>query len=377
MSHYPAHWRIALVLCVIVLLSVVDVALGSLGRRVDDYRTRRVGQRTEDVERAYRRRHPYYDHDLVPRYSGSAAWGPRDYAIRTNSLGFRDESPREIPSRTSAFRLILIGDSFTEGSGVEWDSTFAGILARQYAPEGVDLLNAGVDSYSPAIYWKKIEYLLERESVQMDAVVVFLDMSDINDEAWGYRIDAAGHVIEGTYHELTGWNRWLRLWRHNSLTYSAAARAVRTLWPPASSAVCPDIPVDCRAAWATSPEVMDLYGRDGLRRADEHLTRLAALLRARGIPLTLVVYPWPQQLRWNDRSSLQVTYWEQWARREQVDFIELFTAFFAQADALGTDEAMTRFFIPDDIHWNTQGHRVVADAFARRYTGPWRRAHGR
>jgi lysophospholipase L1-like esterase len=90
------------------------------------------------------------------------------------------------------------------------------------------------------------------------------------------------------------------------------------------------------------------------------MTRLAALLRARGIPLTIVVYPWPHQLIWEDRSSVQVTYWRDWAAREQTGFIELFTTFFAEADAMGTSEALARYFIEDDIHWTADGHRLVA-----------------
>jgi hypothetical protein len=46
-------------------------------------------------------------------------------------------------------------------------------------------LNAGVASYSPSIYYKKIKYLLE-SGLQFDEVVLFSDTSDVTDEATSY-----------------------------------------------------------------------------------------------------------------------------------------------------------------------------------------------
>jgi len=119
---------------------------------------------------------------------------------------------------------------------------------------------------------------------------------------------------------------------------------------------------DCRAAWTMSERAMIRYGHDGLRRADTHMTELAALLRRHRIPLTIVVYPWPQQLRWFDRNSIQIRHWREWADREGADFKELFTTFFAETTAPGVEAAIERDFIRGDVHWTPEGHRRVADA---------------
>ena len=171
-----------------------------------------------------------------------------------------------------------MGDSFTEGLGVVYESTFAGRLASSYAAEGIDVLNAGVLTYS------------------------------------GRVVDAPGLPFD-----LIG------AWTRNSLTYRGVAKAAQILRPHAPLVGCTSVDARefvCLGGWTLSRAAMDRYGRDGLRRADEQMTRLAALLRARGIPLMIVVYPWPQQSLWNDRSSLQVSYWRRWAERERVGFIE-------------------------------------------------------
>lgn len=201
----------------------------------------------------------------------------------------------------------------------------AGLLATMFAPDGIDVLNAAVQGYSPAIYWKKIEDLLERRRLRFDAVIVFIDIS------------------------------------------------VQTLYPHPPWIGCTPVEADkssCRAAWTLSRVAMDRFGQDGLRRADGHMTQLAALLRAHRIPLTVAVHPWPHQMRWNDRSSVQVFHWSRWAEREEAQFIDLFSPFFAEIDVLGTTEAIRRHFISGDVHWAALGHRLVAETVGRQFARP-------
>ena len=70
---------------------------------------------------------------------------------------------------------------------MNFDDTFAGMLYRagQERSEKIEFLNAGVLSYSPSIYYKKIKYLLQ-SGLQFDEVVLFSDTSDGMDEATSY-----------------------------------------------------------------------------------------------------------------------------------------------------------------------------------------------
>jgi hypothetical protein len=105
----------------------------------------------------------------------------------TNSLGFKDGSVRDVPLQTTGRRILLIGDSFTEGIGMPFEDSFAGLLdhAGKERPEKIKFLNADVASYSPSIYYKKIKYLLEK-GLRFDEVVLFSDTSDVTDEATTY-----------------------------------------------------------------------------------------------------------------------------------------------------------------------------------------------
>jgi hypothetical protein len=107
--------------------------------------------------------------------------------LYTNSLGFKDATVRPVSLRTSTRRVVLIGDSFTEGMELPFEDTFAGMLyaAGQGQSPKIESLNAGGGSSPPTIYYKKIRYFLD-QGLRFDELVVFPDMSDVLDEASRY-----------------------------------------------------------------------------------------------------------------------------------------------------------------------------------------------
>ena len=73
---------------------------------------------------------------------------------------------------------LLIGDSFTEAVGVDWDDSYAGILFNRLENRGIEILNAGVIRYSPRIYYLKTEHLLNIRKLRFDELIVFIDTFD-------------------------------------------------------------------------------------------------------------------------------------------------------------------------------------------------------
>src|SRR5262249_39821424 len=129
---------------------------------------------------------PEYDHAVKPNFAGYRGWGWDRFPYYTNSLAFRDASVRSVPLASSGRRVVLMGDSFTEGSH-RFEDTFAGLLyqAGQQRSDKIEFLNAGVGSYSPVIYYRKTKALIGR-GLQFDEMVVFSDISDVCDESRAY-----------------------------------------------------------------------------------------------------------------------------------------------------------------------------------------------
>ena len=101
---------------------------------------------------------------------------------RTNSLGLRD---REYPEAgpPGGLRILLLGDSFTEGSTLDFEDTVAKRMERDLAARcrrPHEVINGGNASYSPIL-----EYLLLKEigpRLRPDIVVLNFDMTDVHDD---------------------------------------------------------------------------------------------------------------------------------------------------------------------------------------------------
>ena len=87
-------------------------------------------------------------------------------------------------------------------------------------------------------------------------------------------------------------------------------------------------------------------------------------MASRNIPLTIVVYPWAQQIAQNDRDSKQVRLWREFCPGHCKAFIDLFPAVFAAADA--DKDWYEHLYIVGDDHFSAQGNRLMFEELAKR-----------
>jgi hypothetical protein len=91
---------------------------------------------------------------------------------------------------------------------------------------------------------------------------------------------------------------------------------------------------------------------------------LADLLKSHGIPLTVVVYPWPALIARYDPDNRQVAMWRDFCAKNCKAFVNLFPTFVAAGQA--HDDWYERLFISGDFHFSVGGHRLVFDEMAKR-----------
>jgi hypothetical protein len=320
------------------------------------------------AEKSFRTYSPYYHHDLRPNVRVVAHWGDASYPVVTNSLGFRDRTVRTIPPEGKAPRLLFMGDSFTEGSGVPFEKSFVG-LVQEALPER-EVLDGGVASYSPIIYFRKIQHVLEERGVHFDEVVVFLDISDIEDET-EYKFDEDGNVIE-TAEFARSRARGVSgdfLLEHSAISQAlhrfAEQMQVKWYWNRPELLMTLGAASTDRARWTFDDRVFQKFGAEGLRRARHHMDMLLRLLRKHRIPLYLAVYPWPPQIVFDSVESKQVRYWREWAEGAGVPFLDYFPSFLNEPDKA---RLIHDCFIPGDVHWNETGHQRIAQEFVTFYS---------
>jgi lysophospholipase L1-like esterase len=331
-----------------------------------------------ETQASFRTSHPSYHHGLRPNQQRPTVWGARNYQMSTNSLGFRDRHVRDVPLQSEDHRVVLIGDSMIEGLGVEFDESVAGRLQARWSDEGVEVLNAAAVSYSPRLYDLRIRYLVEEQGVRFDQLVVFIDISDIQDETFYASFQPARAA--GLTKPRRGW------WQRHSLVANVARRVAsdskridnrfRTdaeinVWMEGTEAYLKSerSPEQGRFEWTVNEAVYNAWGARGLALAKKHMSQLVELCREHKIELSVVVYPSPIQIYASDRDSRQVKFWQEFCEETDVRFINLFPAFLDRAHT-GPAEVYRKFFITSDVHWNPAGHQLVADLVAEKLRVP-------
>lgn len=310
----------------------------------------------------------FYHHDLPKNYVGTRDWGGGEYELATNSLGFKDRAVREIARNADSRRVLIIGDSFTEGVGFPFELTFPGLFASRVASQGVEVLNAGVVSYSPKLYYLKTKYLLKNAHLDFDDLIVFLDISDIQDEIAYEPFVPTEHFGVSRFYLV---HRLQSFLKQNSLTYYY-------YWSKRYGGQIGKNPVLGRdedflineqemsdqwyietSLWTLDDRVYGKWGAQGVRSATDYLDRLHRLCRENMIRMTLAVYPWPRQIQYKDLVSRQVRIWKSFCRERQIPFLDLFPLFINRTPP---EEVLAKNFIEGDVHWNQNGHQIVAEA---------------
>lgn len=318
----------------------------------------------------------YFHHSYEKNVTARARWGNTIYPLATNSLGFLDSQNRSIKLQPEGKRVIFLGDSFTEGLGLPFDKTFVGIISAQSGKKYIEVLNAAVASYSPKLYYLKMRYLLETLGLTCDEIVVFLDMSDVQDEivykkyvpenreldrslADSVRMYAIRHSVIGNLTDRFVMYLENRLGEQLDIV-DEEMQKIRSNYVNYEDSLYE------RSGWYSEGNY-PLWGREGSALATHYMTELVKLCRSHNVKVTLVVYPWPRQVVENVADNFHVLYWRQFSQEQNIQFINYYPLF------MPTDPGnlLDRYFLPSDIHFNEAGHALIAEEFLK-----WRATQG-
>ena len=137
---------------------------------------------------------PQLHHTLAPNQNSERPWGNIVYRFKTDQYGFRTGRCAATDSDRGKPAIFAVGDSFTEALGVPYEESFVGLMACDAARQGKAVWNLGVTSYAPLIYLRKIRWAAEALGIRPSEIYIFVDVSDVDDEANVYRVDEHGDV---------------------------------------------------------------------------------------------------------------------------------------------------------------------------------------
>jgi lysophospholipase L1-like esterase len=276
-------------------------------------------------------------------------------------MGLRErELPPKVPSER---RLLILGDSFTFGHGVEgleaYPQRIEEVLRAEGQPE-LTVVNAGVPGYGTRQETLWFERILNQ--VLPDAVLLGFFVNDFTDN-----LDEKLKVIDG--YLVTVSRRGSRLNLIQALGLPPEVRVAlgtrlhlyrffQNAW----------VKFVTTHGWSNTREAFDIYREHppehtvhAITATEKALKRLAEICRSHNLPLGLVVIP-------DGRTQVLLTLAhesdyelgrpsqivQKVAQAEDILFFDLSEVFQKQID----------LYFPVNGHWNALGHRVAGRAIA-------------
>jgi len=362
-SIFEQNPKKTIVLIVFSALVISDITAAGLYKQIFGYA---FGEKEKYIHKLYRVKSDIYHHGFAKNvYIKNVLWRDREYVVATDSLGFRSEKQKDTPLKSKKYRIIIIGDSFTEGIGVRYQDTFAGRIAAVLSERNIEVLNAAVASYSPIIYYRKVKYLLD-QGLKFNELVVFIDISDIEDEAIYYEMSPNNTVSRQNRGEKKK-RGIVKAIKKNSIIYKFILLKYGGYINPKDKLLTSQK----RSMWTIDENIFIEYGKEGLKKAEFYMDQLYCLLNLNNIPLTIAVYPWPDQIVNNDLDSIQVKHWQKWAQEKQVRFVNYFPYFINQVlqNEISSNDILHKYYIEGDVHFNEEGHALIANEFISFYRG--------
>lgn len=311
----------------------------------------------------------FYHHDLPANYEGPRYWSRTPYPLVTDSLGFRSSSPRHVTNSSARKRILFIGDSFTEGVGVVYGKTFVGRFEQSVDASKYEVLNAGVISYSPKLYYLKIKYLLDVVGLKFNQLIVFIDISDIQDEI-AYEPFVSARLSD--YYIVNLLDSFFR--KHSATYYflnkyvfeNGIAKSLLNKKPENKKYLISDQEISDnfeieKGFWADDAEIYDRWGAYGLNLAVENMNNLFELCKENDIDLAIAIYPWPNQIFSKNYTNKHVAAWSKFTSDRNLPLLNLYPMFYKAGSG---EDVVTKYFIENDKHWNEEGHKLVFKALS-------------
>ena len=146
--------------------------------------------KTEFYGRLMRIDHPVFHHSFLPNvnYKKIQVLTENLHFARIDIV-FRSNCKEDINKNID---IAFMGDSFVEGHSVNYEDSFVGIFDDE---TNFSVANLGVSSYSPKIYFTKLNYLIS-QNYYFKHVIFFIDISDLYDDDVRYKLNDDNSIGE-------------------------------------------------------------------------------------------------------------------------------------------------------------------------------------
>jgi hypothetical protein len=258
-----------------------------------------------------------------------------------------------------------------------YEKTFVGLISEKFYDKNI--ANLGVGSYSPSIYYAKVNYFI-KQGYKFKELIVYIDISDIQDEASRY-FTRKGKIYDTRTPQVE--KKKVKIFPllssgikgiESSLGLKALEKKMRNLIkhgqknPPAFEGILSKN-YD-RAAW-TYNENISGYGKlgvdGGIKKSIYHMNKLYELCQRHHIKMSVGIYPWPSQILYDVEDSRQVKIWREFCKYRCKNFINSYPTFSKLTNDSDKLSIINQYFITGDVHFNENGNKIIANDFFDSY----------
>jgi len=293
-----------------------------------------------------------------------------------------DSANNVVRLKSDKQRLLILGDSHSEGVGIPFEKTFSGLLSKRMRDQ-MEVLNASCISYSPKIAYLKARFLFEK-GLKVDEIFLLIDISDMQNELVYEKFEPKNNSLANEMWQSTKFF----LKNHSSIFYLINSiihkRQSKKFFENAKV-------FNDRAVSGTPSNALELYASffnhfddnvllsnpqfhgvgqwyynenfkkladRGIGLGQQQILKLKGLCDASRVRLTISVHPWEYQILKGNDHDYYVQKWASFANQNGIGFVNLFPLFINSQNPTIVKQM---FFIKDDNHWNEFGHALVAD----------------
>ena len=304
--------------------------------------------------------HNIFDHDLKKKFRADLEWAPgKTYLFCSDKNSFRTFCDN-MESDLKEFDLAFIGDSFTEGIGLDYEDTFVGKISTKF--KNLKIANLGVVSYSPSIYYAKLSYLIEN-GYNFKKVIIYFDISDIYDDNRKYKFQD-NKIVRKKSKLLLGVQKSLKS------TFPFLAYSIKTIKNDIFKK--PKIINKCnyldycheKSSWTFNDSY---FGSTDIKKSFKFMEMIYDLLNKNNIKMSVGIYPWPAQIMFDNQDSEIVKLMSDFCKNRCEFFFNNFPDFFKEMNVKKKEEIISRYYIKGDVHFNSLGNEKLFQNFVNNF----------
>ena len=309
-----------------------------------------------------------FHHKIAPNINVNEFWGKKKYKIKTNQLSMRIGENESFEVNKNKEYIGFLGDSFVYGSGIDYENHFISFLKNKKN----DFLNLGYVSYSPSIYFKKIEHLINNENLNFSTIFLFIDHSDIQDEAEFYRENFKGDIVRKWIddNEVIFKNRKYKIknyLKQNSFIYklyenisapTISKNTDKCLNNEKNNNYKKYIDIN-RFGYGYVDKIKNQeWVNYGINKTIDYLDKIKALSVKNSFKIVIIYYPSALEVINNIKSidTRHFNFLKKWTKENKIEFINTRDDFIKENNI---NDYLNNFIVCD-VHWNKKGHKIIS-----------------